>query len=153
MAGTNAVYIKKALVDALTEAPVLESVQVEYGYPGPHVERELIHLGKVEGSQSYPVMRGGSGRHPRKEVLTLKVHIVVSVPGASVYDVELRCAELSTELEHFLAANPDLTGYMPADGGQVIYGGLTYVDLDSDSDDEGAVGVLTNDLTFESRLR
>lgn len=153
MAGTNAVYIKKALFDALTEAPGLSGVQVEYAYPGPQVDRELIHGGKVEGSQSYPVMRGGSGRHPRKEILTLKVHIVVSIPGSSPYEVELRCAELSAELENFLAASPDLAGYMPANGSQVIYGGMTYVDLDSDSDDEGAIAVLTNDVTFESRLR
>ncbi len=153
MAGTNAVRIKKALFDALTDAPALEGVQVEYSYPGPHVDRELIHGGKIEGPQSYPVMRGGPGRKPRQENLTFKVHIVVSVPGATPYEVELRCTELGGELENFLAANPDLSGHLADIGRQVIYGGVTYVDLDSDSDDEGAIAVLTYDVTFESRLR
>lgn len=150
MAGTNAVLIKKALFDALEDAPALQDVQISYGYPGPHVDRKLIHGGKVEGSQRYPVMRAGSGRHPRQESLTFKVHIVVSLPGASAYDVELSCTEIGSTLEEWLAANPNLGGYAP-DG--VLYGGLSYVDLDSDSDDDGAIGLLTYDVTFESRLR
>jgi hypothetical protein len=149
MAGTNAVVIKKALIDALEVAPELEDVQVSYGYPGPHVDRKLIHGGKVEGSQRYKIMRTG-GRHPREETLTFKVHIVVSLPGAEVYEVELECSNLGTVLEEWLAANPNLSGYAP-DG--VHFGGISYVDLDSDSDDEGAIGVLTYDVTFESRLR
>lgn len=150
MAGTNAVLIKKALFDALAEAPELEDVQVSYGYPGPHVDRKLIHGGKVEGSQRYPVMRGGGGRHPRTETLTFKVHIVVSIPGDTVYDVELKCTELGTVLEEWLAAKPDLGPSAPEG---LLFGGLSYVDLDSDADDEGAIGVLTYDVTFESRLR
>ncbi len=150
MAGTNAVLIKKALFDALEVAPGLESVQVSYGYPGPHVDRKLIHGGKVEGSQRYPVMRGGGGRHPRTENLTLKVHIVVSLPGASVYEVELECTKIGSTLEEWLAAKPDLGASAPEG---LLFGGLSYVDLDSDSDDDGAIGVLTYDASFESRLR
>ncbi len=149
MAGTNAVVIKKALFDALEEAG-LDDVQVSYGYPGPHAERKLIHGGKVEGTQRYPVIRGGGGRHPRAEVLTFKVHIVVSLPGASVYEVELECSNLGTVLEEWLAGNPNLAGHAPE---SVLYGGIASVDLDSDSDDEGAIAVLTYDMTFESRLR
>lgn len=149
MAGTNAVLIKKALFDALAEAPELEGVQVSYGYP-PNAERELIHGGKVEGSQRYPVMRGGTSRHPRQETLTFKVHIAVGQPGASVYEVELRTTELGSVLENWLAANPNLGGHAPEG---VLYGGLAYVDLDSDSDDEGAFALLIYDVTFESRLR
>lgn len=149
MAGTNAVLIKKALFDALEAAPGMEDVQVSYGYPGPQVDRKLIHGGKVEGSQRYPVMRAG-GRHPRTESLTFKVHIVVSLPGATPYEVELECTQLGTVLEEWLAAKPDLGPSAPEG---LLFGGLSYVDLDSDADDEGAIGVLTYDVSFESRLR
>lgn len=148
MAGTNAVVIKKALFDALEVS--LEDVQVSYAYPGPHVDRKLIHGGKVEGTQRYPVMRGGGGRHPRTETLTFKVHIAVSLPGATEYEVELECSNLGTVLEEWLAANPGLAGLAPEG---VLFGGIAYVDLDSDHDDDGAFGLLVYDVTFESRLR
>lgn len=147
---TNAVVIKKAMLDALEEAPEIQDVQVSYGYPGPHVDRKLIHGGKVEGVQRYPVMRGGGGRHPRQESLTFKVHIVVSLPGADVYEVELACTEIGDVLADWLASHPDLGGNAPEG---VLYGGLSYVDLDSDSTDDGAIAVLTLDASFESRLR
>lgn len=149
MAGTNAVTVKKALFDALEEGLADVDVQVSYGYPGPHVDRRLIHGGKVEGSQRYKIMRTG-GRHPREETLTFKVHIVVSFPGSSEYEVELECSNLGTVLEEWLAANPNLAGHAPEG---VHFGGISYVDLDSDSDDDGAIGVLIYDVTFESRLR
>lgn len=148
MAGTNAVVIKKALFDAL-EAAELGDVQVSYGYPGPHVNRRLIHGGKVEGPQRYATMRTG-GRHPRTENLTFKVHIAVALPGATEYEVELECSNLGTWLEEWLAANPGLSGLAPQG---VLFGGTTYVDLDSDHDDDGAFGLLIYDVTFESRLR
>ncbi len=147
---TNAVVIKKAMFDALEVSPELEDVQVSYGYPGPHVDRKLIHGGKVEGPQRYPVMRGGGGRHPRQESLTFKVHVVVALPGANEYEVELACTEIGDALAKWLASHPDLGGNAPEG---VLYGGLSYVDLDSDSDDEGAIGVLILDASFESRLR
>lgn len=148
MAGTNAVKFKKALIDALSSSPALEGVQVSYHYPGDDPERELIHGGAVEGPQEYPVMRGGGGRLPRNEELTFKLHIVVTKPGSDPYEAELRATELGEVVEELLAADPDLTGL---EG--VIKSGVTNVFVDSDVDDEGAIGVLVYDVTVKSRLR
>lgn len=148
MAGTNAVAFKKALFDALAEAPALEGVQVSYGYPGDDAERELIHGGRVEGPQSYATIRGGGGRFPRDEELTVKVNIVVTKPGADPYEVELRATELGTVVEELLAGDPDLTGLTG-----IVYSGIANLFVDSDVDDDGAFGLLVFDVMVKSRLR
>lgn len=146
MPGTNAVAAKKALIDALDAAPALADVQVAYAYPGHDPERELIHGGRVEGDHTYPV--SGSGpRFKRDEDLTIKLHIVVSKPGATPYDVEVRCQEIGVVVEELIAGDPDLTGVTG-----LLWTGITAVDLDSDSDDDGAIGVLTYDVGARSRL-
>lgn len=148
MAGTNAVVFKKALFDALAAAPALEGVQVSYHFPGNDPERELIHGGAVEGTQNYPIIRGGGGRFPRDEELSVKLHIVVTQPGSDPYEVEFRATELGTVVEELLAGDPDLTGLTG-----IIYSGISNVFLDSDVDDDGAIGILTYDVLVKSRLR
>jgi hypothetical protein len=147
MSGSNAVAYKKALIDGLAAASALAAVQVSYHFPGNNSERELIHAGRVEGTQSYPVSRGGAGRFPRDEELTVKLHIVVTRPGADPYEVEARCIEIGKVVEELIAGDPDLTGLTG-----IIYSGITAVDLDSDSDDDGSIAVLTYDVFFKSRL-
>ncbi|HEV2778547.1 MAG TPA: hypothetical protein VGX25_04030 [Actinophytocola sp.] len=148
MAGTNAVAAKKALIDGLAAAPDLVNagVQVAYSYPGHDAERELIHGGRVEGTHDYPV--SGSGpRFKRDEQLTIKLHIVVTKPGATVYDVEARCAEIGTVVEELIAGDPDLVN-VP----RLQWTGISAVDLDSSEEDEHAIGVLTYDVFAKSRL-
>ena len=148
MAGTNAVAYKKALTDAVAAAPqiIADDIQVGYDWPG-HVERELIHGGRVEGAQSYPVSRGGGGRFPRDEELTVALHIVVRAPGGTIYEAELRASEIGTVVEELLAANPALT-----DVAGVIYSGIAGIELESDYDDDDAIADLTYQVLLKSRL-
>lgn len=154
MSWTNAVAGKKALIDALdaSAAPALTRpdgtrVKFAYSYVGNEHERELVHAGKVEGQQSYPVFGGGQARFKRDENLTIKLHIVVTIPGGSQYEAELRATEIGGVVEE-LVAKATLAGL----NGQVIKVGITGVDLDSDADDDQAIAVLTYDVGVDSRL-
>lgn len=143
MAGTNAVKAKRAVVDLL--AAHLTGVQVSYHYPGRNAERELVHAGRVEGTHGFHAMKGGRVRHARAEDLTFRLHVVVREYGADPYEVELRCAEIGEQVEHVLSERFLIDG-VPG----LLSIRVTAVDLDSDSDDEGAMSVLTYDVTCKS---
>jgi hypothetical protein len=145
MTSTNAVAAKKAVIDHLTTA--LPEVQVAYSYPGRNPARELVHAGRVEGNHSFFAMKGTRARHAREEEATFRLHVVVEKPGFSPYDCELRCAEIGEEIEHALSATFTLDG-IPG----LLSVRVTAVDLDSADEDEGAVGVLTYDVTCRSVL-
>jgi hypothetical protein len=146
VAGTNAVKAKKAVIDLLTTAFASTVVQVSYHYPGDDAERELVHAGRVEGSHSYHAMKGRRPRNPREEDVTFRLFVVVTRPGADPYEVELRCTEIGEAIEHALSesfAVDDVPGLLSIR--------VSAVDLDSDTaDDEGAIGVLTYDVTVKS---
>lgn len=143
---TNAYSAKRALITVLAADSRLAAVQVEYSYPGHAVDRELVHAGRAEASQSYPLSAGGRARLPRDEALTVRLCIVVSKPNTSAEECEQRCVQIGTVVEE-IVATATLTG---VEG--LIYGGITGLDLDSDDHDDGAVGVLTYDVFYKSRL-
>lgn len=154
MAGTNAVKFKRALIVGLgtrmAGIPSVAAVQVAYKYPGRTVEREVVHGGRVEGDQRFPVMNGGAVRIKRHEVLTVKLHIVVHAPGDEAEEAEVRAVEIGTVVEELLAADPIFA--LTDLGGQMIQAAITALDLDSDEDDDAAIAVLTYDIECESRL-
>lgn len=153
MAGTQAQRAKKALVDSVRLWLAAESttaeVTVTYGYRGHESFRELVHPDRVFGQQSYPVMGGGSARFKRDENLTIKLNVIVNIPGGDQEEVEDRATAIGAVIENNIAATASLTGYTP---GEVIWVGVTAVDLDSDADDDGAIALLTYDVGANFRL-
>lgn len=145
--GTNAVRAKKAVIDLLTTAFEDTAVQVSYGYPGHDPMRELIHGGRAEGSHSYFAMKGSRPRHPREEDVTFRLFVVVTKPGVEAYDVELRCVEIGDEIEDGLSTAFSVDG---VPGLHAIR--VTAVDIDSEVNDEGAIGVATYDVACKSVL-
>jgi hypothetical protein len=148
MAGTNALAYKQALVAAAASAPIVaaDGIQVEYDWPG-RVERELIHGGRVEGTQSYPVSRGGGGRMPRDEELQVDLNVVVASPGTTPEETETRAVQIGTEIENWLAEHLDLGGISG-----VIYSGVVGVEMETSVDDDGTITVLTYRHLLKSRL-
>lgn len=153
MSGTNAKRAKKALIDGIrvlfAATPAVEDVTVLYGYRGHEHTREFVHAGRVFGPQSYPVMGGGAARFKRDENLTIKLSIVVEIPGGDQEEAEDRATAIGTVFEEWLAATASLPGYQP---GEVISVGVTQVDLDTDTDDDSALSVLTYDVEVNTRL-
>jgi hypothetical protein len=146
VAGTNAVKAKKAVIDVLDAALTPTGVQVSYHYPGDDAERELVHAGRVEGNHSYHAMKGRRPRHPREEDATFRLFVVVTKPGATPYEVELRCTEIGEAIEHALSESFAVDG-VPG----LLSIRVTAVDLDSDTaDEEGSIAVLTYDVTAKS---
>lgn len=146
MAGTNAVRAKKAVIDALAAALAGTGVLVSYHFPGDDADRELVHGGRVAGNHQYHAMKGRRARHAREEDATFRLFVVVTKPGADPYDVELRCTEIGEAIENALSESFAVDG-VPG----LLSIRVTAIDLDSDSaDDEGAIAVLTYDVTAKS---
>ncbi|HYQ63557.1 hypothetical protein [Actinophytocola sp.] len=153
MAGTNARRAKRALLDSvaswLAADETTTEVTVTYGYRGHEHGRELVHTDRVFGQQSYPVMGGSRARFKRDETLTIKLNVVVDIPGGDQDEAEARATAIGAVIENNIAATASLAGYEP---GEVIWVGVTAVDLDSDADDDGALAVLTYDVGANFRL-
>ena len=148
MAGTNAFRAKKALIDALAASPDLgdAGVQVAYSWPGERAEREVVYGGRAAWVCTPLTMRGGR-RMPRKESLTVDLHVAVTMPGADPVDAEARVVELGTVVEEYLAATTtlsDLEGLRLA----TIAGG----DLDHMITDEEVIAAITYQVAFLSTL-
>lgn len=153
MAGTNAKRAKKALLDGLrlvfAGTPTTHEVTVTYGYRGHEHFRELVHATRAFGQQSYPVSMGGADEFPRDEQLTVKLHIMVNVPGGDQEEAEDRATEIGAVVETWIAATAELPDF---EAGEITSVGITAVDLDSDADDDGAIAVLTYDVGVDTRL-
>jgi hypothetical protein len=153
VSGTSAKRAKKALIDGIrvlfAATPSTADVTVTYGYRGHEHTREFVHAGRAFGPQSYPVMGGGGARFKRDETLTIKLHIVVEIPGGDQEEAEDRVTAIGTVFEEWLAATASLPGYTP---GEVISVGITAVDLDTDTDDDSALTLLTYDVEVNTRL-
>lgn len=148
MAGTNAVAFKRALIARLENSPLLEGTKVSYFWPGDDDNRELVHLGTVEGVQDFALFRGGGARLPRNEELVVKLHVVVTKPGTDPDEVEARATEIGAVVENVLASDPELD-----DIEGILYSGITGIFLDSSFDDDGSIALLTYDIRVKSRLR
>lgn len=153
MGGTNAYLAKKRLLDSvrlwLAADETTDQVTVTHGYRGHEAFRELVHTDRVFGQQSYPVMGGGNARFKRDETLTIKLNVIVNIPGGDQDEVEARATEIGSVIENGVAATASVTGYEP---GEMVVTGVTAVDLDSDADDDGATAVLTYDVGVTTRL-
>lgn len=152
MSGTNTYRAKKALLDGiealLGAEPTTDEVKVTYAYRGHEHERELVHGGRAFGSQSYPVS-SGIGEFPRDEDLTIKLYVVIDLPGCDQEEVELRAVAIGTRIETWIATTASLPGFDP---GEVTSVGIGAIDLDSDADDDGALATLEYDVTISTRI-
>lgn len=152
MAGTNAVRAKKALVAGVKALLAAESttdeVKVTYAYRGHEHEREVVHAGRVVGSQDYPVS-SGIGPFPRDENLTIKLHVVLAIPGADQEEVEQRVEDIVNFIGDWIALTADLPGFEP---GETFSVGVAAVDIDSDADDDLTMAVGTLDITVGTRI-
>lgn len=165
MAGTAAFVAKKALITALQEyredptSPFFPDadaghtgVQVSYGYPGHDPHRELVHGGRVFGTQDRPVSGGGRARLARDEDLRITLHVLITKPGATAEEVEARACEVGEVIEDWVAANPNLGIAGMVDGRQIKIAGIVELDLDNDRDDDCAWGLATYQVLCSSRL-
>ena len=154
MAGSATQLVKKRLVDlsrlALVADPVTEQVTVAYSYSGKDHERELVHGGRATSTQSYPLSDGGTIRHQRDQTVTVKLHVVVRIPGGTQEEAEARATEIGTRIEERIAATADLDDTDSELG--VIQAGVVADDLDGDVDDDSAIAVLTYDVEVDVRL-
>lgn len=152
MAGTNAVRAKKSLLAGietlLAGEPTTDEVKVTYAYRGHEHERELVHGGRVFGPQDYPVS-SGIGEFPRDEDLTIKLYVVVDIPGGDQEEVEERAVAIGTLIETWIATTAELPGFDP---GEITSVGINAIDLDSDADDDGALASLDYDVTVSTRI-
>jgi len=151
MAGTNAAAAKKALLDAIAASADtdLTGVIVSYSFSGKRLDeaREYIYGGKVDGSANHMAFQG-SGRVPRREDLTLDLHVRVDKPGQETTETaELRAVAIGAAVENLIAADPDLSGVTGLD---VVK--MTGLVLDSVVDDQGAIAILTYQVALESSL-
>lgn len=81
-------------------------------WPGPDADREMVILGKTEGTHELPVMK--AGRRQRQEEYTIDCEVwVFGGAGATpqnVDPVEDRAWELVEAVEDVLANNPQIDG-------------------------------------------
>lgn len=139
MSGTNAAAVKVRLVGSeslLRGLPDIQDVQVFYDAPaGDKAPREYIcGVGDVEGEPDLAAMRGGNGRNPRTEDLSMTIEIRVYKPGQPTREAgDLRAAEIATAVINWITANPKL-GDLP----ELKLAKVTKVDLRGGLDDDGA---------------
>jgi hypothetical protein len=110
VASTNAVAIKKALVALL--APALADVRVDYAYDGKRIEREYVYLGRATGPHAPLVFRAG-GRLPRREELTITLHVEVRLPAALPEETDERAVRIGDLIEESIADDPQMGGTVP----------------------------------------
>lgn len=145
MSGTRAAVIKQALVAGLTDA--LDGIEVRYGASGT-LPRELVYLGRVASEQQPLAFQPGVGRRmPRKEQLTVTVHVRIDMPGEDEEAAEARACEVGGLLEDVIAAQPS---FPLADGALFIIASTT--ELQSDVDDDGALALLTYTFVVTAHL-
>jgi hypothetical protein len=148
MAGTNAYAAKRKLIDLLAASPLTDAgVSVAYSWPGDdRAGRECVYGGPVTWSTRPLAMRGG-GRMPRREDLTVPIHVDVSKPGAEGAEVEARAVEIGTVVEELIAADTTLSGVPGLQLAGISGGQLAHA-----FEDELAFAVLTYQVTFLSTL-
>lgn len=154
MAGTNAVAVKRALVEALRAAPEIEAfddpgVQVEYAYPG-EIDRHAIYLGRVTFTHSLMAFKSATApRIARDERGTVRLYIRAYVPGDRGEQAEERAVEIGTIVEQLLAGNPrqDDSGVPGLLLERVVSGELL-----STADDDAGIAMLIYQVEFRSQL-
>jgi hypothetical protein len=148
VAGTNSRAAKSALIAALVVAYAADDdmtdVVVKYG-PGRDLPREFVYGGRVRGQQEFLTFRSAE-RIPRKEVITIDLHVRVEVPGGDQDESEARACDIGAVVENLIATNTTLN---TAD---VKLLKVTTTDLQSNTDDDGSWSLLTYQVAVESHL-
>jgi len=146
MAGSNAITIKRALIDYLGRAPRLQGVQIAYAFPGRTLARECIYAGGVRCEQQLVPIDRPTVRRPRAETATLTLVIQVRIPGGTLAETDARADELLTVIDELFADDVTLGGTV----GSLAYGGVTAGELTYAPDDDAAVSRLTITVVFHS---
>jgi hypothetical protein len=148
VSGTNAVAVKRALITALQSAAGLgaDGVQVAYSWPGERAEREVIYGGRMAWDTKVLAMAAG-GRVPRREDMTLDLHIAVTAMGAEPEAAEARAVDLGTVLEEYVAFTTTLGGLPGVKLGQVVGGNLDHAE-----NDDSVMAILSYRVTILSTL-
>lgn len=94
--------IKQRLITVITAA--LPGVQVSYAFPGQHMEQETVFLTTTEGEVEISAMTGAGSRRRRHDNFAVAVVVVVSTPGISGEDAEVRCEALLAAIDDALAS-------------------------------------------------
>lgn len=109
MAGHNGFILKRALIAWLTELyrdnPATKDVVVRYGAFG-FPERDRVHGGKIDNTQAYEFLSGGTPRASREERGTVEIHIMSTRYNATIEETDARCEELGLLMENGIAADP-----------------------------------------------
>lgn len=142
------VAAKRRLVELLTDQPILEGVQVTYGWPGNDLQHESVWVGATRGPVTIPTMR--AGRKARDDLFTIDVHFMAGTPGQpDAETADARVEELYTALEDVLATKntlDDLDGILRAiQNGDVEF-------ADPQATDQGWVGFCTATVEIHARL-
>lgn len=146
MAGTNAVVFKTALLAVLKAA--LPTVRVDDAYNGKLAEREYVYIGHFVGPMQPLTFRNG-GRLPRREDLTVQIHVEVINPAGTTFDTDTRATAIGQAIEEAIAADPQFGGTVPG----LLAAYVNNVKITPFyTDDESAVTELVYDVTVSSKL-
>lgn len=137
--------IKAALVAALDAKPVLDGVAVSHGWPGKHLAREHVWLGRTAGEITYPFEMAGN--KIRQDDYTVTVWFMASEPGGTLAEVEARAQVMWSALDDLLAAG-EFSGR--AEAMWTLEGGAVE-GPDSELTDEGAVAFIRADVSISAR--
>lgn len=96
---------RRRIIEVLTDAVGLESVQVAYSYPAAATRNEAIWLGDVTGAQD--TVSIGSPRPGRDDTWTIDLVVAVTA-RPSVVDADARCQEILTAVCEQLFTSPGL---------------------------------------------
>lgn len=149
MSTTQALAAKAALIDYLKAAadPVLQGVQISYGYPARDLEREVLYGGAGRYTRAMEGMGGGMGGLAYRVTVTVDLHIQVRVPGGTIEQAEARVMEIGSYVEDFLATNERLSE-LPG----LLYAGATSGELGYALDDDAVTSALQLSVEFSSYM-
>lgn len=144
---TNALPAGRRIRDLLA-VELDGTVDVDYGSAGRDQARDTVWVGRSTATHDHLTFRGGA-RRPRRETLTVEVHLEAVVVGGTPEDAAARAQTLGQVIETVLAGNDTLAG-LPG----VVRAGVSDVEHQPGyADDETAVCRVTYRVVVESVLQ
>lgn len=110
MAATNGPAFKLAFVRKFQ--PILYPVPVDYAYNGKTSERSNVYLGLITGPHEPMAFRSAT-RIPRKEELTVNVHVEVSGKNETPQETDAKAVAIGQLIEEGIAEDPKFGGLVP----------------------------------------